>query len=117
MKPLAACRLYGFVDSAYLHGREPESVARALCDGGVDLIQIRAKEAPVDSIRRWIHRIEPWTRAAGVHLVINDFPELALECAEPFCHLGQEDFFDRGYRQAEEVWRERAVWRRLFAHA
>ena len=30
MKPLADCRLYAFVDSAYLHGREPAELAQQL---------------------------------------------------------------------------------------
>jgi hypothetical protein len=36
MKPLAECKLYAFVDMAYLNGRAPESLARQLCDGGAD---------------------------------------------------------------------------------
>ena len=39
MKLLADCKLYAFVDTAYLHGRAPELVAQQLCDGGADLIQ------------------------------------------------------------------------------
>jgi len=34
MKPIADCRLYTFIDTAYLHGRDAVSVARALCAGG-----------------------------------------------------------------------------------
>ncbi len=44
MKSLADCRLYTFIDRAYLHGRAPEMVAQQLCDGGSDLIQLRAKK-------------------------------------------------------------------------
>ena len=29
LRPLADCRLYTFVDTAYLHGRAPETVAQA----------------------------------------------------------------------------------------
>ena len=43
MKPLSDCKLYAFVDTAYLHGRAPEVVAQQLCDGGADLIQLRAR--------------------------------------------------------------------------
>ena len=53
MKPLADCRLYTFIDTAYLAGRDPAELARQLCDGGSDLIQIRAKGAtPVKPQRR-----------------------------------------------------------------
>ena len=30
MKPLADCKLYAFVDTAYLHGRAPEVLAQQL---------------------------------------------------------------------------------------
>jgi len=79
MKSLAECRLYTFVDAAYLRGRSPESVARSLCDGGSDLIQLRAKGSPVEEIRDMAGAIVPITMRAGVYLVINDHPQLADE--------------------------------------
>lgn len=103
MKPLADCRLYTFVDTAYLHGRQPEEVARALCEGGSDLIQLRAKGAAVDDVRRLAEVILPVTTAAGVRLVINDHPKIAHQLGAAVCHLGQEDFFDGGYTMADQV--------------
>ena len=64
MKPLADCRLYTFVDTAYLHGRAPEVVAQQLCDGGADLIQLRAKKSSPDEIRRMAETILPVTKRA-----------------------------------------------------
>ena len=103
MKPLADCKLYTFVDTAYLHGRAPEAVARELCDGGSDLIQVRAKNASADEIRALAERIQPITRRAGVGLVINDHLEIARAVGAEFCHLGQEDFFDAGHRHVSEL--------------
>lgn len=103
MKPLAECRLYTFVDTAYLHGRKPEEVARALCDGGSDLIQLRAKNSAEDEVRRLAEAILPVTNAAGVGLVINDHPKIAHQLGAAVCHLGQEDFFDGGYTMADQV--------------
>lgn len=103
MKPLAECRLYTFVDTAYLHGRKPEDVARALCDGGSDLIQLRAKNSTADEVRRLAEAILPVTNAAGVGLVINDHPKIAHQLGAAVCHLGQEDFFDGGYTMADQV--------------
>ena len=97
MKPLDQCFLYAFIDSAYLHGRDPSELARQLCAGGADLIQLRAKGQPLDEIRRMASQIAPIIERAGVNLVINDFPEIAAETGAPFCHLGQEDFFDAGH--------------------
>jgi thiamine-phosphate pyrophosphorylase len=102
MKPLSECRLYAFVDTAWLNGRSPESVARQLCDGGADLIQLRAKNSSPDEIRRLTAALLPVTRGAGVGLVINDHPDIALEFGAELCHLGQEDFFDAGHTQVAE---------------
>jgi thiamine-phosphate pyrophosphorylase len=103
MKPLADCKLYTFVDTAYLHGRAPELVAQQLCDGGSDLIQLRAKKSTPDEIRRMAKKILPVTRRANVGLVINDHLEIARELGAEYCHLGQEDFFDAGHKHCSEV--------------
>jgi len=103
MKPLADCRLYTFVDTAYLHGRAPELVAQQLCDGGSDLIQLRAKKSAPDEIRRMAEAILPITRRAGVGLVINDHLEIARDTGAEFCHLGQEDFFGAGHAQISQL--------------
>jgi thiamine-phosphate pyrophosphorylase len=102
VKPLSECRLYAFVDTAYLHGRAPGGVAKKLCDGGADLIQLRAKQSSLDDIRRMAEAILPITRRANVGLVINDHLSLAQEVSADFCHLGQEDFFDAGHTHCLE---------------
>ena len=79
MKPLADCKLYAFVDTAYLHGRAPEVVAQQLCDGGADLIQLRAKTSSPAEIRRMAEAIAPVLRKANVGLVINDHLDIARE--------------------------------------
>ena len=103
MKPLADCHLYTFVDTGYLHGRDPADVARQLCEGGSDLIQIRAKNFPLDEVRRLTEAVLPVTRRAGVGLVINDHLSLAREVGAEFCHLGQEDFFDAGHTHISQL--------------
>lgn len=103
MKPLADCRLYTFVDTTYLHGRAPEVVAQQLCEGGADLIQLRAKKSSPDEIRRMAEAILPITQRANVGLVINDHPEIAREIGAELCHLGQEDFFNAGYKSVSEL--------------
>ena len=103
MKPLSECRLYAFVDTAYLRGRAPELVAWQLCDGGADLIQLRAKEATVEELWRLAERLLAVTERAGVGLVINDHWGVAFEVGAPLCHLGQEDFFDRGYTHVSQL--------------
>jgi thiamine-phosphate pyrophosphorylase len=103
MKPLSECRLYAFVDTAYLRGRPPELVAQQLCDGSADLIQIRAKNSSPTEIRVLAEKLLPVTRAANVGLVINDHLKIAQELGAEFCHLGQEDFFDAGHAHISEL--------------
>ncbi len=95
MKDLADCRLYTFVDLAYLKDHDPVDVARQLCQGGSDIIQLRAKHSTQDEIRCLGESILTVTRSHQVPFVINDYPEVALELGAEFCHLGQEDFFER----------------------
>ena len=103
MKPLSECRLYTFVDTAYLHGRSPQAVAQGLCDGGSDLIQLRAKGSSLDEIRQLAEAILQVTRRAGVRLVLNDHPQVAAEVGAQLCHLGQEDFFNAGYTHVSQL--------------
>ena len=103
MKPLAECKLYAFVDTAYLHGRDADVVARQLCDGGADIIQLRAKDCTAEQVQRLGEAILPVTYAAGVPLVINDFPNVAARLPAQFCHLGQEDFFNAGHTHTSEL--------------
>jgi thiamine-phosphate pyrophosphorylase len=103
MKPLRDCHLYGVVDTAYLRGRAPALVAQQLCDGGTDLIQLRAKTSTQSEVRRLAQEILPVTRRAGVRLVINDHLDVALSVGAEFCHLGQEDFFDAGYSHVDQI--------------
>jgi thiamine-phosphate pyrophosphorylase len=103
MKPLADCRLYAFVDTAWLQGRSAEFVAQELCAGGADLIQFRAKNIPAGELTEMAAAVANVTRAAGVGLVINDHPEAAAAVGAEFCHLGQEDFFDAGFRTVSDL--------------
>ncbi|MFO1498427.1 MAG: thiamine phosphate synthase [Verrucomicrobiota bacterium] len=103
MRSLQDCFLYTFVDGAYLRGRPPQELAAQLCDGGSDLVQLRLKEATQDHVQRVAESILPITERAGVGLVINDYPAVAAAIGAPLCHLGQEDFFDRGYTHTQQI--------------
>jgi thiamine-phosphate pyrophosphorylase len=103
IKPIGECQLYAFIDTAYMHGRSPEALTRQLCDGGADIIQLRAKDCTAEETRRIAATILPITRAAGVILVINDFHDVARELGAEATHLGQGDFLGRGYKQVSEL--------------
>lgn len=103
MKSLDDALLYAFVDTTYLDGRSPGLIARQLCDGGADIVQLRAKDLQREAVRAMALEILPVTRAAGVPLVINDDWEMACELGAEVAHLGQEDFFDAGHGHRREL--------------
>jgi thiamine-phosphate pyrophosphorylase len=103
VKSLFDCRLYAFVDTAYLQGREPSELTSALCLGGADLIQLRAKNWQPDQVAEAGASMLRITREHGVHLVINDCLRVAEDIGAEFCHLGQEDFFDTGHQHVSEL--------------
>jgi thiamine-phosphate pyrophosphorylase len=103
MKPLAQCRLYTFIDTAWLGTRQASAVAQQLCDGGSDLVQLRAKGATADEVCRLAEEILPVLHRAGVGLVINDHWDIACKIGADFCHLGQEDFFGAGWTDSSQL--------------
>lgn len=69
----------------------PVEQARAACEGGARVVQLRAKNATDSQALAWAREIRTLSRAAGVRFVVNDRFDLAL-CAEADgVHLGQND--------------------------
>ncbi|NQU11964.1 thiamine phosphate synthase [bacterium] len=89
---LTAARLYGFVDTAYLRGRDAGDLTRALVAGGVDLLQVRAKDLDHAGRVALVLRVRAVAAAAGVPVIVNDDLEAAFECGAEGIHLGQEDW-------------------------
>jgi thiamine-phosphate pyrophosphorylase len=89
---LAPCRLYGFIDTAYVDELDPGEVARELIAGGVDILQVRAKE------RSHAERVELGLKIVSaafqyhVPVIINDDIDAAFETGADGVHLGQEDW-------------------------
>ena len=66
-------------------------VAADLLSGGADLLQLRAKGIPLETVTAAAREIIPLCRAAGVPFILNDYPELAAELGADGVHIGQED--------------------------
>jgi thiamine-phosphate pyrophosphorylase len=88
---LADARLYGIADLGYVSGCELVAMTRALCEGGVDLLQLRAKGHGPSEIETFARAMLPVTRDFAVPLIINDHPEVAAEVGSEGVHVGQED--------------------------
>lgn len=92
MKPLTVRFLYGIVDLGYVAPQKVVKVTAQLLRGGVDILQLRAKEHSKSEIVQFAEAMLPLTRAAQVPLILNDHPDLLREVDAEGCHVGQEDF-------------------------
>ena len=86
----ADCRLYGIMDMGYVRPEDLEKATTALLDGGVRILQLRAKGVELDAVRGLAQRMQPLCRRAGAIFVLNDYPELAAELGADAVHVGQD---------------------------
>jgi thiamine-phosphate pyrophosphorylase len=91
MKAISECYLYGILDEAYVVSQRFESVTDQLIRGGVDVLQLRAKNLPRQEITMLAERVLPIAKEAGVPLIINDYPDLLQGVDADGCHVGQGD--------------------------
>jgi len=91
VKRLADCRLYGILDLGYVRPEAACDIVRQMIEGGIDILQLRAKNLAIDQIERIGLQIEPLTSAAGVPLIINDHPEIVPVIGAQGAHVGQDD--------------------------
>jgi thiamine-phosphate pyrophosphorylase len=91
VKSLSDCQLYGILDLTYVDVADVERVATAMIEGGVDLIQLRAKTCSVTEIIDLAGRMHGITSTAGVRLIVNDYAEVAARVPVEGVHVGQDD--------------------------
>jgi thiamine-phosphate pyrophosphorylase len=91
LRTLNDCRLYGILDLGYVAAANAERVISAMIEGGVDLIQLRAKKSSVTEIVDLAMKLHKLTAAANVPLVVNDHAEVAAEVPVEGVHVGQDD--------------------------
>ncbi len=91
MKSLHDCRLYGILDLGYVAAAKATDTARRMVEGGVDILQLRAKQMLAPDILALAERIRPLTAEAGVPFIINDHPWLVPRAGADGAHIGQDD--------------------------
>jgi thiamine-phosphate pyrophosphorylase len=84
-------RLYGIVDLGYAAPAALIRVTAEMIEGGIDVIQLRAKEYAADEVERWGETLLPLCREAGVPLIINDHARVAAILGADGVHVGQDD--------------------------
>lgn len=89
-KLLSTCRLYGIVDMGYTEPDQVEARTHALIDGGVRIIQLRAKGVELAQVKTWAVAMQSICRERGAIFVLNDYPEMAAEIGADAVHVGQD---------------------------
>jgi thiamine-phosphate pyrophosphorylase len=96
---LSRSRLYGILDLGYVEMAAAREIAEALVAGGVDLLQLRAKNHSTAEIEKIAGELRAVTAENGVPLIINDHPRIARNALADGVHLGQDDLPIAGARQ------------------
>lgn len=92
MKSISDALLYGIVDLGYVCSDNLERAVEKMMEGGVDVLQLRAKGASEEEIESYARRLIPITESAGVPFILNDHPELVPSVGAQGAHVGQDDF-------------------------
>jgi thiamine-phosphate pyrophosphorylase len=98
LQRLARARLYAIVDTGYVEPDRVPDVTEQLIQGGVDLIQLRAKKLPLAAITELGKKMRAIIPATGPLFILNDHPEIVPEIGADGIHVGQDDLSVAGAR-------------------
>lgn len=68
-----------------------EYCTNVLVDAGVAVVQLRIKDSSPDIILPVAEKMRKITLGSSTRLIINDYPEVALQCDADGVHIGQDD--------------------------
>jgi thiamine-phosphate pyrophosphorylase len=91
MSLLSECRLYGIIDLGYVGACDAARSAEQMIDGGVDLIQLRAKNKSIGELVDLAAKLHELTARSSTPLIVNDHAEIAGQVAVEGVHVGQDD--------------------------
>lgn len=85
--------LYAIADADFIEGNglDPVGFCAAVVSGRPALLQLRAKSWGAGRLLEWLRAVRPLCDAAGVLLICNDRPDLAILSNCDGVHVGQED--------------------------
>ena len=84
-------RLYGILDLGYVSATDCGKATRSMLEGGVQILQLRAKNFPKDLLPPLARQIAPMCKEHNVPFIINDYPDLVADCEADGVHVGQDD--------------------------
>jgi thiamine-phosphate pyrophosphorylase len=83
--------LYPILDPAVSSSNDFEQDLQQIVKSGVSLIQLRVKNVPDEKFLLYAERAREVTKAAGVKLIINDRPDIAVKVGADGVHVGLKD--------------------------
>ena len=83
--------LYALLDRGLVEAGDMVEEGIRLAEAGVDLLQLRAKDAGGAELEGWARQLLPPLRARGVPLLLNDRVDVALAVEADGVHLGRGD--------------------------
>jgi thiamine-phosphate pyrophosphorylase len=83
--------LYLILDIEHVQNWDLERLVSDICDGGVSIVQYRAKKKGNTYHRKRLENILKILSNRGIPLIVNDDPELAIQIGADGVHLGQHD--------------------------
>lgn len=87
---LEAARLYVVTDARRAQG-DLEAFLDAILGSGVDVVQLREKEAEAGDVLRWAETFRAAADRHGALFTINDRPDVAIAAGADGVHVGQND--------------------------
>jgi thiamine-phosphate pyrophosphorylase len=91
VNPLHECRLYGIIDLGYVEARDTARIVEQMIEGGVDLIQLRAKNKSIEELVQLAKELHELTAKSATPLIVNDYAEVASSTPVEGVHVGQDD--------------------------
>ena len=84
-------KLYSILDLGYVDEQDIAIKAELICDSGISMLQLRAKNHGPERILEMAKVIRPICSKYEVPFIINDYPEIAAEVSADGVHIGQND--------------------------
>jgi thiamine-phosphate pyrophosphorylase len=88
---LQEARLYGILDLGYVPESSALEIAQRMLEGGVQLLQLRAKNKDLNDIDSLVTNLAALCLAHHVPFILNDRPELVTQFGAAGAHIGQDD--------------------------
>jgi thiamine-phosphate pyrophosphorylase len=83
--------LYLLSDDELVRSERLPALVRETAPAGLRVVQLRAKDVEPETLERVGHELRQITHAAGIQLIVNDDPWLALHLNADGVHVGQGD--------------------------